>query len=184
MAPLMRPISSAAASCAACLSGRLPAAAAAAAATAAATATATATTSMHQQQRQLHTSGVRTAATKISPSEMASLLEQRIGGWTAQQSSAGEMGKVFSVGDGIARLLGLGNVQAGELVEFQSGALGMALNLERDNVGAVIFGDDRAICEGQSVKRTKRIVDVPIGPQLLGRVVDALGEPIDGKVFL
>ncbi|CDJ52585.1 ATP synthase alpha chain, putative [Eimeria brunetti] len=119
MAPLIRPLSSAAASCAACLSGRLPAAATAA--TAAAAAATAAAAAARQQQRHLHTSGVRTAATKISPSEMAAILEQRIGGWTAQQSSSGEVGKVFSVGDGIARLLGLDNVRAGELVEFQDG---------------------------------------------------------------
>ncbi|CDJ56037.1 ATP synthase alpha chain, putative [Eimeria maxima] len=112
---------------------------------------------------------------------MAAILEQQIGGWAAEETSSGEVGKVFSVGDGIARLLGLGNVRAGELIEFQSGVLGMALNLERDNVGAVIFGDDRLVCEGQTAKRTKRIVDVPIGEELIGRVVDALGMPIDGK---
>lgn len=168
MTSISRSLSFAAASCAARISARLPAAAAAAA-------------TQQQQQRSIHTSGVRTAGTKISPSEMAKLLEQRIGGWTAQQSSAGEVGHVFSVGDGIARLLGLGNVKAGELVEFQSGVLGMALNLERDNVGAVVFGDDRTISEGHTVKRTNRIVDVPVGPELLGRVVDALGNPIDGK---
>ncbi|KAL8442018.1 hypothetical protein Emag_006725 [Eimeria magna] len=174
MAPLTRPLSSAAAACAARLSARLPAAAGAAAA-------AQQQQQQQQQRREIHTSGVRTAGTKISPSEMTKLLEQRIGGWTAQQSSAGEVGRVFSVGDGIARLLGLANVKAGELVEFQSGLLGMALNLERDNVGAVIFGDDRSISEGHAVKRTGRIVDVPIGPELLGRVVDGLGNPIDGK---
>lgn len=170
MTPLSRSLTSSAAFYAARVSARLPAAAAAAS-----------QQQLLQQQREIHTSGVRTAATKISPSEMAKLLEQRIGGWTAQQSSAGEVGRVFSVGDGIARLLGLQNVKAGELVEFQSGVLGMALNLERDNVGAVVFGDDRTISEGHSVKRTNRIVDVPIGPELLGRVVDALGNPIDGK---
>ncbi|KAL8426295.1 hypothetical protein ACSSS7_008173 [Eimeria intestinalis] len=117
MAPLARPLSSAAAACAARLSARLPAEAGAAAAAAAAA-------QQHQQPQQqqrrgLHTSGIRTAGTKISPSEMTKLLEQRISGWTAQQSSAGEVGRVFSVGDGIARLLGLANVKAGELVEFQ-----------------------------------------------------------------
>jgi F-type H+/Na+-transporting ATPase subunit alpha len=88
---------------------------------------------------------------------------------------------VLSVGDGIARVFGLDNVQAGELVEFENGTKGMALNLESDNVGIVIFGSDREIKEGQTVKRTKAIVDVPVGKELLGRVVDALGEPIDGK---
>src|SRR5712672_517942 len=90
-------------------------------------------------------------------------------------------GQVLSVGDGIARAYGLDNVQAGEMVEFENGVRGMALNLETDNVGIVIFGDDREIKEGQTVKRTRSIVDVPIGKGLLGRVVDALGNPIDGK---
>ncbi|KAL8446505.1 hypothetical protein Emed_004959 [Eimeria media] len=161
MAPITRPLSSAAAACAARLSVRLPAGAAAAAAAAAQP-----QQQQQQQRREIHTSGVRTAGTKISPSEMTKLLEQRIGGWTAQQSSAGEVGRVFSVGDGIARLLGLANVKAGELVEFQSGLLGCLY---------------RSISEGHAVKRTGRIVDVPIGPELLGRVVDGLGNPIDGK---
>jgi F-type H+/Na+-transporting ATPase subunit alpha len=88
---------------------------------------------------------------------------------------------VLSVGDGIARVYGLDNVQAGEMVEFENGIRGMALNLETDNVGVVIFGSDRDIKEGQTVKRTGSIVDVPVGKGLLGRVVDALGNPIDGK---
>ncbi|MBX3556102.1 F0F1 ATP synthase subunit alpha, partial [Chelatococcus sp.] len=92
-----------------------------------------------------------------------------------------EVGQVLSVGDGIARCYGLDNVQAGEMVEFESGVRGMALNLETDNVGVVIFGSDREIAEGQTVKRTGAIVDVPVGKGLLGRVVDALGNPIDGK---
>ena len=92
-----------------------------------------------------------------------------------------EVGQVLSVGDGIARIYGLDNVQAGEMVEFSDGSKGMALNLEADNVGVVIFGDDRAIKEGDTVKRTGAIVDVPVGKELLGRVVDALGNPIDGK---
>ena len=88
---------------------------------------------------------------------------------------------MLSVGDGIARVHGLDNVQAGEMVEFSAGIKGMALNLESDNVGVVIFGDDRSIKEGDVVKRTGAIVDVPVGKKLLGRVVDALGNPIDGK---
>jgi len=92
-----------------------------------------------------------------------------------------EVGQVLSVGDGIARVYGLDNVQAGEMVEFENGVRGMALNLETDNVGIVIFGNDREIKEGQTVKRTQAIVDVPVGKGLLGRVVDALGNPLDGK---
>ncbi|CBZ52297.1 hypothetical protein NCLIV_020840 [Neospora caninum Liverpool] len=136
--------------------------------------------SLQSAGRHIHTSNVRAAGAKISPSEMSKLLEERISGWKAQTSTE-EVGRVVSVGDGIARLFGLEGVQAGELVEFQNGMTGMALNLETDNVGVVIFGDDRSVLEGDSVKRTGRIVDVPIGPGLLGRVVDALGNPIDGK---
>ena len=91
-----------------------------------------------------------------------------------------EMGNVISVGDGIARVYGLNSVQAGEMVEFACGLRGMALNLEEPSVGVVIFGDDREILEGDAVKRTGAIVDVPVGEGLLGRVVDGLGEPIDG----
>ena len=90
-------------------------------------------------------------------------------------------GQVLSVGDGVARVYGLDKVQAGEMVEFPGGIRGMALNLETDNVGVVIFGDDRTIKEGDTVKRTGAIVDVPVGKGLLGRVVDGLGNPIDGK---
>ena len=93
-----------------------------------------------------------------------------------------EVGRVLSVGDGIARVYGLDNVQAGEMVEFPGGIMGMALNLEADNVGVVIFGSDRDIKEGDTVKRTNSIVDVPAGDgELLGRVVDGLGNPLDGK---
>merc|ERR1712193_73714 len=98
-----------------------------------------------------------------------------------EQQDVEEVGRVLSVGDGIARIYGLKNVKAGEMVEFSSGLKGMALNLEPDNVGVVVFGNDRAILEGDSVKRTGAIVDVPIGEGLLGRVVDALGTPIDGQ---
>merc|ERR1719246_91843 len=106
-------------------------------------------------------------------------LSERIANFSDQQDVQG-VGRVLSVGDGIARIYGLKGVKAGEMVEFSSGLKGMALNLETDNVGVVVFGDDRAIVEGDSVKCTGTIVDVPIGDELLGRVVDALGEPIDG----
>lgn len=88
---------------------------------------------------------------------------------------------MISIGDGIARVFGLTEVQAGEMVEFQSGIMGMALNLESDNVGVVVFGNDREIMEGDVVKRTGAIVDIPIGEAMLGRVLDALGNPLDGK---
>jgi F-type H+/Na+-transporting ATPase subunit alpha len=90
-------------------------------------------------------------------------------------------GVVLTVGDGIARVFGLNDVQAGEMVLFASGLSGMALNLERDNIGVVVFGDDRFIKQGDLVQRTKQIIDVPVGDGLLGRVVDALGRPVDGK---
>src|SRR5690606_5801570 len=98
-----------------------------------------------------------------------------------QDAEVAEVGQVLSVGDGIARVYGLDNVEAGEMVEFPGGIRGMVLNLETDNVGIVIFGNDRDIKEGDTVKRTRAIVDVPVGKALLGRVVDALGNPIDGK---
>merc|ERR1719374_60673 len=107
------------------------------------------------------------------------ILSERIENFSDQQDVQ-EVGRVLSVGDGIARIYGLKGVKAGEMVEFSSGLKGMALNLETDNVGVVVFGDDRAIIEGDSVKCTGTIVDVPIGEELLGRVVDALGTPIDG----
>jgi len=118
-------------------------------------------------------------ATKVSPAELTKILSDRIANFSDQQDVQ-EVGRVLSVGDGIARIYGLKGVKAGEMVEFPSGLKGMALNLETDNVGVVIFGDDRAIVEGDSVKCTGTIVDVPIGQGLLGRVVDALGVPIDG----
>merc|ERR1719446_1368317 len=118
-------------------------------------------------------------ATKVSPAELTKILSDRIANFSDQQDVQ-EVGRVLSVGDGIARIYGLKGVKAGEMVEFSSGLKGMALNLETDNVGVVVFGDDRAIVEGDSVKCTGTIVDVPIGDELLGRVVDALGEPIDG----
>merc|ERR1739848_917379 len=125
-----------------------------------------------------HTSKSRPAA-KVSPAELTKILSERIANFQDQQDVQ-EVGRVLSVGDGIARIYGLKGVKAGEMVEFSSGLKGMALNLETDNVGVVVFGDDRAIVEGDSVKCTGTIVDVPIGEELLGRVVDALGNPIDG----
>ena len=116
----------------------------------------------------------------IKASEISSILKEQIKNF-GREAEVSEIGQVLSVGDGIARVYGLDNVQAGEMVEFPGGLRGMALNLESDNVGVVIFGDDRGIKEGDTVKRTGAIVDVPIGKGLLGRVVDALGNPIDGK---
>jgi F-type H+-transporting ATPase subunit alpha len=119
----------------------------------------------------------------INPSEVTKLLKDQIKNF-GEKAEVSEIGKVLSVGDGIARVYGLDNVQAGEMVEFEDGSKGMALNLENDNVGVVIFGDDRKIKEGDTVKRTNAIVDVPVGKELLGRVVDGLGNPIDGKEAL
>ncbi|MPZ57849.1 MAG: F0F1 ATP synthase subunit alpha [Rhizobiales bacterium] len=116
----------------------------------------------------------------IRAAEISAILKQQIQNF-GQEAEVSEVGQVLSVGDGIARAYGLDNVQAGEMVEFENGTRGMALNLESDNVGIVIFGSDREIKEGQTVKRTRAIVDVPVGKGLLGRVVDALGNPIDGK---
>merc|ERR1712193_298327 len=118
-------------------------------------------------------------ATKVSPAELTKILSERITNF-AEHQSVEEVGRVLTVADGIARIYGLKTVKAGEMVEFSSGLKGMALNLETDNVGVVVFGDDRAILEGDSVKRTGAIVDVPIGEGVLGRVLDALGNPIDG----
>ena len=120
------------------------------------------------------------ATAKAAASEVSSILEQRIAG-AAQTGDVEETGRVLTIGDGIAHVYGLKNVQAEEMVEFSSGVRGMALNLEADNVGVSIFGSDRAIREGDTVKRTGQIVEVPVGPELLGRVVDALGNPVDGK---
>ena len=119
----------------------------------------------------------------INPSEVTKILKEQIKKF-GDKTEVSEVGQVLSVGDGIARIYGLDNVQAGEMVEFSDGSKGMALNLEKDNVGVVIFGDDRAIKEGDTVKRTGSIVDVPVGKELLGRVVDGLGNPIDGKDVL
>ncbi|MCJ7599253.1 MAG: F0F1 ATP synthase subunit alpha [Methyloceanibacter sp.] len=116
----------------------------------------------------------------IRAAEISAILKEQIKNF-GQEAEVSEIGQVLSVGDGIARVYGLDNVQAGEMVEFADGTRGMALNLEVDNVGIVIFGDDRHIKEGDVVKRTGAIVEVPVGKGLLGRVVDALGNPIDGK---
>ena len=116
----------------------------------------------------------------IRAAEISAILKDQIKNF-GSEAHVTEVGQVLSVGDGIARVYGLDNVQAGEMVEFENGVRGMALNLESDNVGVVIFGSDRDIKEGETVKRTKAIVDVPVGKGLLGRVVDALGNPIDGK---
>jgi F-type H+-transporting ATPase subunit alpha len=117
---------------------------------------------------------------EIRAAEISAILRQQIENFGTEADVA-EVGQVLSVGDGVARVHGLDNVQAGEMVEFPGGVRGMALNLETDNVGIVIFGNDRDIKEGDTVKRTGAIVDVPVGKGLLGRVVDALGNPIDGK---
>jgi F-type H+-transporting ATPase subunit alpha len=117
---------------------------------------------------------------EIRAAEISAILKQQIANFGTEADVA-EVGQVLSIGDGIARVYGLDKVQAGELVEFPNGEKGLALNLESDNVGVVVFGDDSHISEGDTVKRTNAIVDVPVGRGLLGRVVDALGEPIDGK---
>ena len=117
---------------------------------------------------------------QINPSEITKIIKEQIKNF-GEKAEVSEVGKVLSVGDGIARVFGLDNVQAGEMVEFEDGSKGMALNLEADNVGIVIFGDDRKIKEGSTVKRTGSIVDAPVGKELLGRVLDGLGNPIDGK---
>jgi F-type H+/Na+-transporting ATPase subunit alpha len=117
---------------------------------------------------------------EIRAAEISAILKKQIADFGTEADVA-EVGQVLSVGDGIARIYGLDKVQAGEMVEFPNGAKGMALNLESDNVGVVIFGDDTGVREGDTVKRTGAIVDVPVGRGLLGRVVDALGNPIDGR---
>ncbi|HHN67889.1 MAG TPA: F0F1 ATP synthase subunit alpha, partial [Thermopetrobacter sp.] len=116
----------------------------------------------------------------IRAAEISAILKKQISEF-GQEADVAEVGTVLSVGDGIARIHGLDNVMAGEMVEFPTGTIGMALNLERDNVGVVLFGSDRGINEGDTVKRTGAIVEAPVGKELLGRVVDALGNPIDGK---
>ena len=116
----------------------------------------------------------------IRAAEISAILKQQIANF-GNEAEVAEVGQVLSVGDGIARVYGLDSVKAGEMVEFPGGIKGMALNLESDNVGVVIFGEDRTIREGDTVKRTGTIVDVPVGKGLLGRVVDGLGNPIDGE---
>src|ERR1700689_1805200 len=116
---------------------------------------------------------------EIQPAEISAILKREIQNFGAD-AEVSEVGQVLSVGDGIARVYGLDNVEAGEMVWFPGGIRGMALNLESDNVGVVIFGNDSTIKEGDTVKRTRAIVDVPVGRGLLGRVVDPLGNPIDG----
>ena len=116
----------------------------------------------------------------IQPAEISAILKKKVKEF-GKEAEVSEIGQVLSVGDGIARIYGLDNVEAGEMVEFPGGIKGMALNLEEDNVGVVIFGDDSSIKEGDTVKRTGSIVEVPVGKGLLGRVVDSLGNPIDGK---
>lgn len=114
-------------------------------------------------------------AAKVSPAELTQILTERVKNFKSDAADIEEVGRVLNVGDGIARVYGLRNVKAGEMVQFSSGVKGMALNLETDNVGVVIFGDDRGIGEGDSCARTREIVDIPIGKELLGRVLDALG---------
>jgi F-type H+-transporting ATPase subunit alpha len=117
---------------------------------------------------------------ELRAAEISSILKKKIANFNAETEFA-EVGQVLEVGDGIARIYGLDSIQAGEMVEFSSGIQGMALNLEKDNVGVVLFGNDRDIREGEIVKRSGNIVDVPVGKELLGRVVDPLGNPLDGK---
>src|SRR6202453_5343237 len=117
----------------------------------------------------------------IRAAEVSAILKSQIANF-GEEADVSDVGQVLSVGDGIARVFGLDKVQSGEMVEFpKAGVKGMALNLERDNVGIVIFGDDKSISEGDEVRRLNEIADVPVGKGLLGRVVDPLGNPIDGK---
>jgi F-type H+-transporting ATPase subunit alpha len=116
----------------------------------------------------------------LKVAELTSLLQERIVDFESRLH-ADEVGRVIDIGDGVARVYGLDKVQAGEMLEFSDGTLGMALNLEEDNVGVVIFGEDRNISEGDTIKRTGRIMECPVGKGMLGRVVDGLGNPIDGK---
>jgi len=129
-------------------------------------------------QREMHTSRIAQAA-KVSPAELTKILSERISNFK-EAGDVDEVGRVLNVGDGIARVYGLKNCKAGELLQFASGIKGMALNLESDNVGVVLFGGDRTIVEGDSVTRTNEIVAMPVGEELLGRVVDALGVAMDG----
>ncbi|MCQ2914412.1 MAG: F0F1 ATP synthase subunit alpha [Alphaproteobacteria bacterium] len=117
----------------------------------------------------------------LKATEISALLKEKIANYEGQNGEKSEVGRVLSVGDGIAKVYGLDNIQAGEMIEFASGTKGMALNLENDSVGAVVFGSDSSIHEGDKASRTGKIVSTPVGKALLGRVVDALGNPIDGK---
>ncbi|MGI4752489.1 MAG: F0F1 ATP synthase subunit alpha, partial [Janthinobacterium lividum] len=117
---------------------------------------------------------------KLKPIEVADILQKEIENINCL-SELEEVGQVINVGDGIAKIYGLANVQSGEVVEFESGVKGLVLNLENDSVGAVIMGEDNQVQQGDKVKRTKEVLEVPVGTALLGRVVDALGNPIDGK---
>jgi F-type H+-transporting ATPase subunit alpha len=117
---------------------------------------------------------------EIRAAEISAIIKEQIASFGTEAEVA-EVGTVLSVGDGIARVYGMDKVEMGEMVEFADGTKAMALNLEEDNVGVVLFGDDRHIREGDTVKRTGAIVDVPVGKGLLGRVINAVGEPIDGK---
>lgn len=141
------------------------------------------TQSLPRTARSAPSAGFRSAAplqAAMDPAEVSSIIEDRIVNYQ-QKVDLDEVGRVLSIGDGIARVYGLNNCKAGEMVEFESGLKGMALNLEVGNCGIVVFGNDRQISEGQTCKRTGAIVDVPVGEGMLGRVVDALGNPIDGK---
>src|SRR5215469_1317682 len=118
---------------------------------------------------------------EIKPDEIASILRERIEGLESDSADLSEVGTVLSVADGIARIHGLDNCMALEMLELGHGVTGLALNLEADNVGAVLFGEWDQIVEGDTVKRTKRLLEIPVGEELLGRIVDPLGNPLDGK---
>lgn len=117
---------------------------------------------------------------EVKPSEVSAILREQLAGMKSE-AELEEVGSVLQVGDGIARIYGLTNVEYGELIEFENGLRGIALNLEEDNVGAVLLGSSEGIKEGDKVKRTKLIASIPVGEGLLGRVIDTLGQPIDGK---
>jgi len=117
---------------------------------------------------------------QLNPTEISDLIKKRISSFEADSEARTE-GTIVSVMDGIVRIHGLGDVMSGEMIEFSNGIFGLALNLERDSVGAVVLGDYKTIKEGDTAKCTGRILEVPIGPELMGRVVDSLGQPIDGK---
>src|ERR1700750_2124332 len=120
-------------------------------------------------------------AMQIKHDEITSILKSRIEGLDAGEAELTEVGTVLSIGDGIARIHGLENCMSFEMLEFPHGVTGLALNLESDNVGAVLFGDWKKIVEADTVKRTKRLLEIPVGEEMLGRIVDPLGNPLDGK---